>query len=64
MDQPLKVYTLEQVKESIDNKELYDFKHMVCVELEQMIKNMYRSKEPHMYLRNRIQKLISKIEDE
>ena len=61
---PLKVYSLEEAKDTLlKNKELYEFKLMVSIELEIMIKNMYRSKEPHMYLRNRIQELLSKIEN-
>jgi hypothetical protein len=61
---PLKVYSLEEAKDALlKNKELYEFKLMVSIELEIMIKNMHRSKEPHMYLRNRIQELLSKIEN-
>lgn len=64
MNNALTVYSLADIKqEFIDKNELQDFKVMVSIELELMLKNMYRSKEPHMYLRNKIQKLILKIED-
>lgn len=61
----LKIYSLKKVKDTlIQNKDLYEFKLMVSIELEKMVKNMYRSKEPHMYLRNKIQSLIDKIDNE
>ncbi len=67
MDNPqksLKAYSLEEVKEKlIDNKELFDLKLMIVLELEHIIKNAYRSKDPTMYCRNKMRNLINKIEN-
>lgn len=64
MDRTMKVYTLDEVKEElIDNKDLYDFKLWISIELEHIINNANRSKDPAMYCRNKIGKILNKIEN-
>lgn len=65
MDHTLKVYTFDEVKEElINNKELYEFKLWVSVELENILKRY--EKQPLLVqnsgLKKRIVKLINKID--
>lgn len=65
MDHTLKVYTFDEVKEElINNKELYEFKLWVSVELENILKRS--EKQPLLVqnsgLKKRIVKLINKID--
>ena len=55
----LKVYTLEEVKEEyIDNKELYEFKLWISVELRNIL---YSSEESNTYYRKQLRNLLNKI---
>jgi len=55
----LKVYTLEEVKEEyIDNKELYEFKLWISVELGNIL---YSSEESNTYYRKQLRNLLNKI---
>ena len=57
----LKAYSIEDIK--VNNKEFFDLKLMIVLELEYIIKNAYRSKDPTMYCRNKMRNLINKIEN-
>ena len=66
MDRTIKVYTLDEVEEKfIDNKELYEFKLWVSIELERILKRS--EKQPLLpqssYLKKQIVKLINKIDN-
>jgi len=57
----MKVYTLEEAKEElIDNKELYEFKLWISIELEQLL--MSDEKKNYDY-RKEIRKLLNKIDE-